>query len=297
MSNYCLRQSRIQSLKLPKGYDVEKINVGIPVKNNENVKVGLKNIGDMVLPSASFGKTCDRNANGYSYTDKTQPKKYRYVATNWIQPWGNDYASAVPADIYRDCYPKVEIPPTEIELILLDDNSGNKYIVANLTQKIRSSNLKETVNIFLEIFGFCYIYSGNLEITSNTNRRRCNWEILPPGEKPSVHLQHQLQNQGKNTDTFDVDRLQMLERYKTEQIVEGINGFNGYYAYIFSNHCVLESAIYGNATYIIPKNNWEQLSQKTKQELIDNKQVVAKIIHNANWEFEIRKILRKLENQ
>lgn len=296
MSNYCLRQSRIQSFKLPNNYDINRINIGIPVKNNENIKVGLQNIGDVVLPSAHFGKTCEKNAYGYSYPDRTKPKENRYVTTIWIQPWGNEYASAEPVDIYRDCYPIVEIPPTEIEFSLLDDKLGNQYIVANLTQEIRKNHLKETVNMFLEIFGFCYVYSDNLEINT-TNRRRCNWEILPPGEKPSVHLQRQLQNQGKSTDTFDVDRLQTLERYKIEQIVEGINGFNGYYAYVFSNICILESAIYGNATYIIPKNDWEQSSQKTKKELLDNKQVLEKIIHKENWTREIRRILRKFENQ
>lgn len=296
MSNYCIRKSRIQSLKLPKGYDNNRINIGIPVKNNENAKVGLKNIGELILPSANFGKTCEKNAYGYTYVDKTRPKEYRYVSTNWVQPWGNDYASPEPVDIYRDCYPKVEVPPTEIEFSLVNDKLGNKYIVANLTQDIRSHYLKETVNMFLEIFGFCNIYSDDLEI-STTNRRRCNWEILPPGEKPSIHLQRQLQSQGKNTDTFDVDRLQTLEKYKTEQIVEGINGFNGYYAYVFANICVLESAIYGNATYIIPKDNWELLSQKTKKELLDNKQVLNKIIHNEKWEREIRQVIRNLENQ
>lgn len=47
--------------------------------------------------------------------------------------------------------------------------------------------------------------------------------------------------------------------------------------HIFSNHCVLESAIYGNATYIIPKENWEVLSQKTKQELINERLVIEKL--------------------
>lgn len=296
MSNYCIRKTRIQSLKLPKGYERDKIIIGIPVKNNEDAKVGLKNIGDTVLPSSVFGKTCEKNAYGYFYTDKTQPKQNRYVATIWIQPWGNDYASPVPADIYRDCYPKVEVPPTEIEFSLTNDKLGNKYIVAILTQDIRSNKLEETVNMFLEIFGFCYIYSDDLEIDTAI-RHRCNWEILPPGEKPSIHLQKQLQNQGKNTDTFDVDRLKTLEKYKVEQIVEGINGFNGYYAYVFSSICVLESAIYGNATYIIPKNNWEQLSQKTKKELLDSKQVIYKIVHTEKWNREIRQVLKKLEQQ
>ena len=63
----------------------------------------------------------------------------------------------------------------------------------------------------------------------------------------------------------------------------GINGFNGYYAYIFDKYCFLECAFYGNATYILPVDNWEILSQKTKQELIEKKEVIEKIVHRQEW--------------
>ena len=297
MSNYRIQKSRVIKFYLPTGYDVKKINIGIPVTNNQNHKVGLKNIGDTVLPSADFGPNCKKNANGYTYSDRTQQKENRYIATYWIQPFGNDNASPVPVDMYRLCYPRVEVPPTEIELSLLEDNSGNRYIVANLTPEIRANHLKETVNLFLEIYGYCYIYSDALEINTDTVRQRCNWEILPPGEKPSIHLTRQLQKQGKQINTFDVDRLEELDKYTVEKVVEGINGFDGYFAYIFTKHCVLESAKYGNATYIIPKENWEQLSQKTKKELIDTQVVIEKIIHKESWYSNLRQALRRLEKQ
>ncbi|WP_368489223.1 hypothetical protein [Clostridium sp. BJN0013] len=57
----------------------------------------------------------------------------------------------------------------------------------------------------------------------------------------------------------------------------------------------MELAIYGNATYIIPKENWEVLSQKTKQELIDSRVVVDKIIHIEKWKNTIRKTFDKLD--
>ena len=88
-----------------------------------------------------------------------------------------------------------------------------------------------------------------------------------------------------------------LEKYDVEQIVEVINGFAGYYAYVFRNHCVLESAIYGNATYIIPKKNWEVYSQMTKKELFDDKIVIEKLIHNKKWSMNIKKVIKKYENQ
>lgn len=297
MSYIIVEKSKIIKFQIPKTFDAKLINVGIPIKNDENNVLGLKSVGDTVLPSPDFGNVCKKNANGYSITDKSQPKKERYVSTVWIQPFGNDYASPVAADIYRKCYPKIDVPPTEIEISLVEDNEKNRYLIANLTTQNRKEHIKEAINIFLEIFGLCYIYSDNVEKDNNVKRQHCNWEILPPGEKPSEHLRSQLSKRGERTDTFDISRLETLDKYKVEKVVEGISGFMGYYAYIFSKYCVLESAIYGNATYIIPKEEWEVLSQKTKQELIDEKFVIEKIIHRESWYANIRKIMRKLENQ
>lgn len=83
-------------------------------------------------------------------------------------------------------------------------------------------------------------------------------------------------------------------RFKGYQFTHSINGFKGYYAYILGKCCVLESAVYGNATYVIPKDNWEILSQKTKKELLDEDKVLAKIEHTANWEENVRNKFGKL---
>ena len=125
--------------------------------------------------------------------------------------------------------------------------------------------MKEAVNILLEIYGVCYIFDGEIQLDYSSKRQRCNWKMLPPGEMPSRHIKKQLGERGEKIDTYDIFRLEYMEKYNSEKIVEGINGFKGYYAFIFSKCCVLESAIYGNATYIIPKENWEILSQKTKK--------------------------------
>lgn len=297
MSHYSIEKTRINTFHLPKGYNASTIQIGLPSTDEMAEKVGLKSVGDVVLPSATLGPNCARNANGYSYADTTKPKKDRYVSTIWVQPFGNPYASSVPCDIHKKCYPKIVVPPTDIELVLYENDEKEKYIIANLTKDIRENHLKDAINIFLEIFKECYVFSDEIKIDDSTLRRRCNWEILPPGEKPSIHLSKQLRNKGENTDTFDINRLKTLDKYKVEQIVEGINGFMGYYAYVFKDHCVLESAQYGNATYIIPKENWEILSQKTKKELFDKNIVIEKLIHNENWTYNITKSIHNLENQ
>lgn len=195
---------------------------------------------------------------------------------------------------YIECYPQICVPAYEIELQLFKGENGDRYVIANLTKEIRENMLKEAVNLLLEIYGVCYIFEKDIKIDYSVKRQRCNWEILPAGEMPSKHIEKQLREQGKNVDTFDRHRLEYIEKYHFEKQVIGVKGFKGYYAYVSKKYCVLESAIYGNATYIIPEENWEILSQKTKKELFDEGYVIKKIDHTKSWEDTIRTIFASL---
>lgn len=293
MAQICFKGARVRNVCLPQGFDLDKIQIGIPVEENEAKMVGLYEVGDIVLPQGIFGPQSRKNAYGYTYADKSQPKERRYVSTNWIHPFGNTNASEVAVDIYKECYPKVEVPPYGIELQLYEDKSGSRFVIVDLTDEIRNNYLKEAINLLLEIYGMCVVYKDDIKIEASTRRERCNWEILPPGEMPSKHVERQLRERGQRTDTYDVFRLECMEEYNSEKVVEGINGFKGYYAFVFANYCVLESAVYGNATYIIPKENWEILSQKTKKELFAENKVVGKVDHTAKWEQNIRSKFRE----
>ena len=294
MSQYCITQKRIIKFKLPEGYEPDKIQIGVPVTEDNVNKISLKTVEDTILPSGKHGATCRRNAYGYSYPDKEQEKINRYISTNHIYPFGNKNAQAISVDIYKDCYPRIDVPPMEINLVLFEQDNGQRYIIADLTPDIRSNFLKESVNIFLEIYGMCYIFEEEIKIDNIKRRKRINWELLPPGIKPSEHLFNQFKKQVDKDVSFNLSRQQFIEKYKYIEVVEGINGFQGYYAYIFQKYCVLESAIYGNATYIIPCENWQILSQQTKQELTDANIVINKIIHTTEWENKIKNTFENL---
>lgn len=294
MAQHSIIGKRILKLSLPRGFDLDTIQIGVPVIDDEAKKVGLEREGDIVLPSGKFGIQSKKNAYGYSYVDKTKPKERRYVSTNWIKPFGNDNASPVAVDIYRPCYPRIYVSAYEIELQLYKGENGNRYVIVNLTEEVKKRFMKEAINLLLEIYGVCYIFDNDIRIDESAKRHRCNWEILPAGEMPSKHIEKQLREQGKDINTYDVFRLDYVEKYNAEEIVEGTNGFKGYYAYVFKKYCVLESAVYGNATYIIPRENWETLSQKTKKELFNEGYVIKKIDHTASWKYNISKIFKNL---
>ena len=113
------------SNKFLENFNKKEIQIGIKVTNDENEKVKLFNVGEVILPSPHFGVTCRKNANGYSYADKSQPKENRYVCTVWTYPFGNTNASQVPVDQYRMCYPKILVQPTEIGFTLYEDDDKN----------------------------------------------------------------------------------------------------------------------------------------------------------------------------
>lgn len=283
MDIYYINQKRINRLKLPDNYDKKTIQIGIPVKKDEAEKVGLEEIGDSILPSQHFGATSKKNADGYEYADKTKPKQRRYVTTNWIKPYGNSNASEQAVDIYRECYPKITVEPTEIELTLHQNKHNDMFVIASMSTLNRSKHIKEAINIFLEIYGECYVYKKEIEARDINVKKKKNWEFLRPGEKPSKNIIRNTQNNNELINKYDIERLITLEKYDKVDIVEGILGFRGYYAFLFKKYCIFESVWYGNATYIVAITNWEKLSQLTKSELMALNEVEKRIIHNADW--------------
>ncbi|HCS14980.1 MAG TPA: hypothetical protein DIV56_04565 [Lachnospiraceae bacterium] len=54
MNSYHIKKHRINKLHIPETYDINKIQLGIPVTANEAAIVGLKEVGHIVLPSGKF---------------------------------------------------------------------------------------------------------------------------------------------------------------------------------------------------------------------------------------------------
>lgn len=292
-----LKQKRKISLAFLSGFDMSKLEIGIPVLNSENVKLDLRNIGDAVIPNPTFGITCKKNANGYTYADKTAEKENRYTHTTCFLPFGNLNACEVLVDHSRDCYPKIDVPPTNIMLSLLENNSQDRFIIADFAQLRQPDVIKTAINMFLEIFGECYIYDDNQHIQKDIPRRFYNWEFLPPDKKPSEYTKSMLASTTPSKKQFIIERLEKIESFNPILAGCGTNGFYGYYAYLFNKTCFFECAFYGNATYIVPAEIWEDLSRKTKQELTSGNLLMAKITHDSNWFTNIEDSFSKYEKE
>lgn len=287
-----LTQKRI--IKVPNKLQEGKTYYVSVIANNENLeKLNLKKFEEnlCIQPSIKYGITCRKNINGYCKTKKNLPKENRFVRTIYWEwqlyngEWQSDYK-----DIYKDCYPREYFAPFGIEMFLKKNLDGKEMII---TKVMKYQNLKNTINLYLEVFGYCEILDDNFKlILDNSKYIRRNWEILPSDIIINIRKLKNKKSESNNKKDFEQARLDKLENNNPIERNIGSNGFQGYYAYIFEKICVLENPFYGNATYIVNRNDWEKLSKLTKKQLINSNKLIKRIEHNSNWFEQINNYLK-----
>ena len=281
-------------LKKPQLIDVDDNCFVVVEATEDNLKIlGINKFeeGLTIQPSSKFGIESRRNINGYYKVERNLPKEKRFIRTIYWEwklydgSWQSDYR-----DIYKECYPKTYYEPYGIEMTLLNKENDKKLILTKITSEV---DIKNVINLYLEVFGYCEVLDEKLNsLLATTEFIRRNWEILPPDVKISVKRikDGQTDDKIKKRKDFNQVRLDTLEKFNPVERNIGRNGFQGYYAYVFDNICILESPIYGNATYVIDRSNWKKASMETKKTLINDKQLLKRIEHNSNWFEEINEL-------
>ncbi len=293
-----ISKKRINSTKFIEKLPTNKFFIGIRVTNEEHKKLGIKEFEEWLTiePSAMLGTNCKKNSVGYSFPDKTRAKENRYITTieyNLLDWGGYEHSGYV--DIYRDAYPRIEVAPTNVEFMCITDNLNRKFIIALIDDISNKSLIKISINMFLEIFGYCEIFNENMDlIVDKLSIKRCNWEILPKGIKLDYMTLKNKHNDKTKNKGFEEYRLKILNDFNPNEIFLGTGGFEGYFAFLFDKCCCLESSYYGNATYFLPIKDWEELSKLSKKDLLSSKSIIKKIIHNARWYDEVNNTMKNI---
>ena len=89
-----------------------------------------------------------------------------------------------------------------------------------------------------------------------------------------------------------IDKCEFINSFQPDFRAYGKSGFKGYVIFGFTDRdiYVLESVYPNNATYVFGKN-WGELSKLTKAEILNGNLQDVRIIHNNNWQQEIRDLL------
>lgn len=251
-------------------------------------------IGESLLPPSSFGPVSRFNANGRYIKHRDLPMETAYTTvewhwTEWHGPYREERSRFVDRPYKR--YPRTFVPPPSIEMTILKTTKGESIIVSPSIEyvKDRASLLKHTINLFLEIFGECQFFTEDLDEIIKVTIKKLNWTILPRGRRPWPQLRKEIQpvigNLSKDKRRVAEHRIETINKYSPDFAAVGEAGFRGYIVLGFSgkNTYILESPYYGNATYVF-NERWEELSKKTKAEILDRDLQTDRIVHREGWE-------------
>jgi len=257
--------------------------------------------GEALLPEP-VGPVSRFNAEGtfFKHRDRPMETDYRQVMWHWQQFHGPDRVDQWDVrDVPFQRYQRTFIPPPSVELAFFPGH-GNTLVLASPALRYNNTDadrLRHTINLYLEIFGECEILTAELRPYLRPNLRRLNWRVLPPGEIPWPRLQRHvgpiLDNLGERVRPVAEHRLALLtEEHQPDFAAAGEGGFSGYLVFGFPRlgiH-VVESLLYGNATYIFG-DDWERFCRLTKAEVLSQEAQRDRIIHREGWDEAIRAVL------
>lgn len=256
--------------------------------------------GDTLLPNP-VGKVSRFNANGEWKTRKDLPKEYRITRQRvwrWTECHGRDRVERERIiDHSQWCYPREFRPPPGVELTFVNQDGQRLVVSPELTKASKNATLnRHTINLFLELFGQCFIAGENYKNMHALKIKRLAWELLPPGEQPFPKLKDFLERKWRTISgeraRIILDRQYTILGFSPDEIYEGIGGFSNYLAYVFKAKglVILESVSVDNAIYAFGKD-WKELSKLTKAEILRDDLHIERIVHQSGWKKALARLL------
>jgi len=252
-------------------------------------------VDEQILPK-SVGPVSEYNSEGKYNILKDQEKEEYFQTREWTwEDWGGNTHSKI-VYIRRERYPREFVAPPSSELKVAEKNGSKLIISESLNKNDGGETIKHVINLFLEIFGECDILTNELIPPISQNTVKLNWKLLPPGEYPWERIQEEvvdiIERQPRGNQPVANYRLETITDHTPNFVAVGNGGFNDYLVFGFPDKdiFILESIRTGNATYVFDQD-WEELSQLSKKEILDNELQKERVIHREDWEENINALL------
>jgi len=256
-------------------------------------------VGQSVLPSI-IGPISRFNAKGKDEPIRTEPKEIRYRDMEFTRhEWHGRERVEVTGVVWIPYkrYPRNSINPPGINFTVGVSPDGTELVIGEklICSPRNYENLKHQINLFLEYFGHCLILEND-ENPVLSKVVRLNWHILPPGEYPwdvvNEHLRSRLSKQPPKSLAAALNRFEKVNSLKPNFLGFGRGGYKGYVVFGFQEKklYVLESQNSNNAIYVF-REDWEELSQLTKAEILSGDLHHGRVIHKENWFNELQELL------
>jgi hypothetical protein len=262
---------------------------------------GLQIPGWPVVPLKEMGKYSDWNFSGREVVRKDLPKETLHNAVE-SPNWGDSYNGTHTVYLPYERYPRDFIAP-ELASILIeaaDQNPGREQY--GLTFKVDTvldrqspsfeDDLLRVLNLLQENVGACGVQPSGVRFEDYLETRSLAWEILPPGTREEV-VGRILGGRASSPEVQRrvEKRYDFLMSLKPARLISGTSGFVRYFGgQLADDLVVFENIEYGNAAYIM-FGNWEELSQKSRTELLSGRfgDNFERVIHDSGWEKRVKR--------
>ena len=257
-----------------------------------------------ILPSTKNGRYSKYNIRGRDIVHKDQglqPRTYTFETPDF----GDWSKGSHDVDITRMVYPRDIIPPkhTEIKIEFIGQDDRGQYVfkftvdeVLKETQAGFWDDLLVDLNLLQENVGNHAVYPTDASLQDYLKSLYVNWEILPPGEMEEnvTRILSGVRSSDPQIRQRLMDRWQLLGTLRPKNMVYGTSGFQRYFGAQFADDLVVfENVEYGNAIYIMFED-WPELSQKTRMELLAGPaDKFVRIPHQGKWKPKLKAIIRK----
>jgi hypothetical protein len=274
--------------------------LGLKVENGEIVTPAP------FIPNPKAGRYSHANVEGKEVIRKDLPKytkSFPVEAPDW-----NGYGTHT-IWFDREVYPRDFYPPKEVELAITvlerrDSGALIKFAVNEVINR-RTPNFKDALfynlNILQENVGAVDVFESEATLAEYAASVRVDWEILPPGTSIDQIVANikARGNINAHQESTMRQRLAVIRRLEPGGgYVVGTTGFARYFGAKFGNDFVVfENIRYGNALYIM-RENWKELSQRTRMELLaGDYDEVTRIEHRQGWDDTLSSIVQKYKDE
>lgn len=291
-----------------------QVAVGLFVDADTITRLGLNMLGvridnqtlvvptTPVYPPENYGPVAKQNTNGRELVDKNSPKIWKHIYLG-DRPIYGDWSNGS-FDLWqtREVYRKILIPPNGYSLRLaaegLDDSAKKWKLVVSVVPPLDrgSSDFTESLifalSLIREVTKQCDIYAADTSPTEVAKTKVVSWEIFPPGQRDlKSEVARRIIGKSESEKKFILDRAGAIEKLKPKQFVLGTGLASNYYGALFADDLVVfENLDYGNATYIL-YDNWKELSQLSRSELLRGKENFDRIVHGKDWAKHLSEII------
>lgn len=246
---------------------------------------GMPAEGDSILP-ASSGPATLFNAHGKEIVRRDLPMETssRMINTSW-KDWHGQTHYGIQTREY-DAYPRDLISPPG-EFLIAARKDGDMILSSRILRRDEpEADIVNLLNIFLELFPTFEIVQPNF--ATPVRVQKLSWKILPQGQYPFDRarqaLEEYFQKLNEDDRAIAMDRIRTITHHNPDFVAVGIGGFSDYVVFGFTQNrrYVLESPNTGNATYIF-RDEWEQISQLSKRDILQGNLQEERLIHNGRW--------------